>query len=489
MARWAYTRQFISSLGSASPRLSAARTRSTSARACLDRVRRGVERSPDIAQPAPPAHLIGHASRAVGRAVIEHGWLIVLVLLVAFGDPLGGWSERIIAAKPSHDAQARGSQIRMPASESTGEMILPLTAVGAGRRSVAQPLPVAPIAPAQSIPLEISDAFREVHLLEGGETLGDLARRYGVSLPSIIWSNGLDRGDALLLGQPLRIPRISGVPYVVTDGEAVGDIAARFGVVPDAISAFGPNHLQDGRDLAVGEEIFIPGGDPPLPDLLLAQGGLDALAARGAEPTGIVLEDETNLREGPGTDYHRQIQLDHGRQVALRARHAGWLKVEIAGVAGWIRVDMLQIASGLVDGLPETDDFPPPPPRWVWPTWGTLTSPFGARWGAFHNGIDIANRAWTPIVAARAGRVREAGWCSGYGYCVKISHGGGVETIYGHLVTKPSVAAGDEVAAGQRIGSMGSTYDRVGGGYSTGVHLHFTVLVNGRAVNPLTVLP
>jgi murein DD-endopeptidase MepM/ murein hydrolase activator NlpD len=203
----------------------------------------------------------------------------------------------------------------------------------------------------------------------------------------------------------------------------------------------------------------------------------------------VVLADETNLRDGPGTDYGRQVQLGRGRQVALRARHDDWLKVEIVGATGWVRADLLQIAEGLIDALPKTDDFPPPPPRWTWPTWGTLTSPFGSRWGSFHNGLDIANRAWTPIVAARAGRVIEAGWCSGYGYCVKISHGGGVETIYGHLITKPSVAAGDEVAVGQRVGSMGSTYDRAGGGYSTGVHLHFTVLVNGRAVNPLTVLP
>jgi murein DD-endopeptidase MepM/ murein hydrolase activator NlpD len=213
------------------------------------------------------------------------------------------------------------------------------------------------------------------------------------------------------------------------------------------------------------------------------------LAARTAEPAGVIVADETNLRDGPGTDYSRQVQLDRGRQVALRARHDDWLQVEIAGSLGWVRADLLQIADGLVDSLPVTDDFPPPPPRWVWPARGALSSTFGSRWGGFHNGIDIANRAWTTIVAARSGQVSEAGWCSGYGYCVKISHGGGVETIYGHMVAKPSVSAGEQVSAGQLIGYMGSTYDRAGGGYSTGVHLHFTVLINGRAVNPLNILP
>ncbi|MFQ3661657.1 MAG: M23 family metallopeptidase, partial [Chloroflexaceae bacterium] len=50
-------------------------------------------------------------------------------------------------------------------------------------------------------------------------------------------------------------------------------------------------------------------------------------------------------------------------------------------------------------------------------------------------------------------------------------------------------AVGEEVSAGQLLGHMGSTYDRRGGGYSTGVHLHFTVLINGRAMNPLRFLP
>ncbi len=130
--------------------------------------------------------------------------------------------------------------------------------------------------------------------------------------------------------------------------------------------------------------------------------------------------------------------------------------------------------------------------RWVWPTSGDLTSGFGYRnfsVGRFHNGIDIANRKGTAIRAARAGRVIAAGWCSGYGYCVKINHGDGFVTEYGHLASKPNVRAGSYVEAGARIGSMGNTYDRRGGGYSTGVHLHFTVKRNGKAVNPMRYLP
>jgi murein DD-endopeptidase MepM/ murein hydrolase activator NlpD len=85
--------------------------------------------------------------------------------------------------------------------------------------------------------------------------------------------------------------------------------------------------------------------------------------------------------------------------------------------------------------------------------------------------------------------VFEAGWCSGFGYCVKIDHGDGVSTIYGHMLKKPPVGAGTTVEVGDLIGYMGSTFDRSGGGFSTGVHLHFTVKVNGKAVNPLKYLP
>ena len=108
---------------------------------------------------------------------------------------------------------------------------------------------------------------------------------------------------------------------------------------------------------------------------------------------------------------------------------------------------------------------------------------------SFHNGLDIANRKGTPIRAARAGVVIEAGWCSGYGYCVKIRHSGGFSTIYGHLKSQPVVSVGDEVAAGEVIGGMGMTFDRKGGGAVTGVHLHFTVMLNGKAVSPLKYLP
>jgi murein DD-endopeptidase MepM/ murein hydrolase activator NlpD len=185
--------------------------------------------------------------------------------------------------------------------------------------------------------------------------------------------------------------------------------------------------------------------------------------------------------------------LDAGLHMKLLARHKTWVKVDNgAGVAGWVRADLLGLSDSALFTLAETNDFPPPPPRWVWPTRGVITSPFGWRsepWRMFHDGLDIANDAGTKIYSARAGQVFEAGWCRGFGYCVKIDHGDGVTSIYGHLLKRPPVHTGDSVSAGDPIGSMGSTFDASGGGYSTGVHLHFTIKVNGKAVNPLKFLP
>lgn len=117
----------------------------------------------------------------------------------------------------------------------------------------------------------------------------------------------------------------------------------------------------------------------------------------------------------------------------------------------------------------------------IWPTRGRISSRFGQRWGRLHAGIDIANSKGTPIYAAASGTVTFAGYSGSYGKLVKISHGNGLETRYGHM-SSIAVSSGSKVKQGQLIGYMGST------GRSTGSHLHFEVRVNGKAVNPLKYL-
>ncbi len=120
----------------------------------------------------------------------------------------------------------------------------------------------------------------------------------------------------------------------------------------------------------------------------------------------------------------------------------------------------------------------------IWPARGTVTSPYGLRWGGsdFHPGIDIANDMGTPIVATADGVVSVAGWNSGgYGNMVDINHGGGIMTRYGHAM-QIVVSPGQHVKRGQVIAYMGST------GFSTGPHVHYEVRINGQAVNPITYL-
>lgn len=107
----------------------------------------------------------------------------------------------------------------------------------------------------------------------------------------------------------------------------------------------------------------------------------------------------------------------------------------------------------------------------------TFTSPFGARWGKLHAGVDLAIHEGTPYAAVHGGKVILAQWYGGYGYCIMIDHGNGLVTVYGHS-SKLLVKQGDTVKTGQIIGVVGST------GHSTGPHLHLEVHVNGKAVDP-----
>ncbi|MDD2482075.1 MAG: M23 family metallopeptidase [Lutispora sp.] len=123
-----------------------------------------------------------------------------------------------------------------------------------------------------------------------------------------------------------------------------------------------------------------------------------------------------------------------------------------------------------------------PPPKkgtgtFSTPTRGSITSRFGRRWGRLHEGIDIAAPVGTAVKAADGGEVIFAGTSGTYGKLIKVDHGGGFVTYYGHL-SKINVKVGAKVYKGQNIGSVGNT------GRSTGPHLHFEIRKNGSPVNP-----
>ncbi|EIE97505.1 M23 family metallopeptidase [Saccharomonospora glauca] len=116
-------------------------------------------------------------------------------------------------------------------------------------------------------------------------------------------------------------------------------------------------------------------------------------------------------------------------------------------------------------------------PKFVLPAQGVFTSGYGARWGATHYGIDIANSIGTPIVAAADGTVIDAGPASGFGLWVRIQLDDGTIHVYGHMDSF-SVYVGQRVKAGEQIAVIGNR------GQSTGPHLHFEVHENGQKVDP-----
>jgi murein DD-endopeptidase MepM/ murein hydrolase activator NlpD len=118
----------------------------------------------------------------------------------------------------------------------------------------------------------------------------------------------------------------------------------------------------------------------------------------------------------------------------------------------------------------------------VWPISGAITSGFGDRWGASHQGIDIDCVTGAPVVASKEGRVVTASYDGGYGNHIVIDHGGGAATLYAHN-SDLSVTSGQHVSQGELIAACGST------GQSSGDHLHFEIRVNGAPQDPLGYLP
>ncbi len=152
--------------------------------------------------------------------------------------------------------------------------------------------------------------------------------------------------------------------------------------------------------------------------------------------------------------------------------------------------EQLQFAAGALTGAPTP---------WRMPTAGRITQPFGptslrlepsrvyggVSYAHFHEGVDVAGAWAAPVIAPARGRVVFVGQMSDGAEIVVLAHDGGVVTMYAHLdnfASSPPVKAGDEVAAGQRIGTVGLT------GITTGQHLHWAAWRNGELIDPMTLI-
>jgi len=123
----------------------------------------------------------------------------------------------------------------------------------------------------------------------------------------------------------------------------------------------------------------------------------------------------------------------------------------------------------------------------IWPAHGWLTGTFGGRSDPFtgepgyHQGIDISLEKGSPVYATADGTVESAAYTGDYGNLIVLGHGFGLATRYGHL-SGYAVRVGQHVKRGAVIGYVGST------GRSTGAHLHYEILANGKLINPLSLL-
>lgn len=182
-----------------------------------------------------------------------------------------------------------------------------------------------------------------------------------------------------------------------------------------------------------------------------------------------------------------------------------WYLVTENGTTGWVFGDYLVDADQPDDpdgsSAPFFEEEPAPPTPGIatgamqYPLANfTFTQSFGCSpywfepWSAnlgcnYHNGIDLAAPMGTPVYAADGGVIDQAGWCDcGLGYYVRIDHGNGYRTLYGHL-SEYFYGAGTPVSKGEHIANVGST------GNSTGPHVHFIVNINGVDYDPLWYLP
>ena len=117
-----------------------------------------------------------------------------------------------------------------------------------------------------------------------------------------------------------------------------------------------------------------------------------------------------------------------------------------------------------------------------------LSSAFGMRkhpidgFNKMHKGTDFAAPMGTPIMASGDGKIKKAGWCGGGGNCIVIKHNSTYQTVYAHMSKfAKGIRSGVRVKQGQTIGYVGST------GKSTGPHLHYEVIINGKKVNSQTL--
>lgn len=266
-------------------------------------------------------------------------------------------------------------------------------------------------------------------------------------------------------GNALQVPTLTsdGIPqrsdvttYIVQNGDTLGGIANRFGITQKTILS--ANSIANADFLKPGQEILIP----PITGVLhkVTKGDTIASLAKKYEVDAQDILDFNHLADASAIAVDQTLMVPGGviPEPAPVPQPSG-----SSGYRGRIPGSAPAIGGGKLN----------------WPTVGRKINQY-FRYG--HTGIDAECKYSNPLYAAREGTVSAVIYQRyGYGYHVMINNGGGLTTLYGHA-SKIFVKPGQHVTRGQTIAMCGST------GRSSGTHVHFETIVNGRKVNPLSYL-
>jgi murein DD-endopeptidase MepM/ murein hydrolase activator NlpD len=305
--------------------------------------------------------------------------------------------------------------------------------------------------PEPSKPRETVTEYR----VKSGDTVATIARRFHVTVATVLWANDLTKQASIKPGDTLRIPSETGVLHVVKKNETLAKIAQLYTV--SATDIADTNHVSVGASLRIGRELLIPGASP-----------LDSSTPVAVKPA--------SPPPTPTSPAPKPTKPDATR-IAVRP------DIPIARISNKA-FDIYQELTGEPD---DTRNVPPDKDpttvksttKLLWPTQQHVINQY---YGWQHTGVDLDGDYTDPIYAADDGIVEKAGWNSGgYGLQIIIDHGNGIKTRYAHS-SKLLVKEGDTVKRGQVIAMVGTT------GRSTGTHLHFEVYEDGKRKNPLAYI-
>ncbi|MDD3429470.1 MAG: peptidoglycan DD-metalloendopeptidase family protein [Oscillospiraceae bacterium] len=260
--------------------------------------------------------------------------------------------------------------------------------------------------------------------------------------------------------------------YTVISGDTPSGIAAKNGITTSDLYALNPS-LENGKVLFVGMELLISKAEAFLPVQVI-----QTVTEQEEVPFQTITTDTSDLL------FNQQKIVTKGEnglnELVVQYTYVDGLLKSREVVSTTVLVEPITqetLRGTYVSPNIQMTQYSGGALMWPVPAYRYMSRGFTGVYA--HNGLDICAGYGTPIYAAEAGVVTKALYTNrGYGVYVMLSHGGGLQTLYGHC-SSLAVSAGQVVQKGQVIAYMGST------GNSTGNHCHFEVIVNGVRVNPM----